>query len=272
MAFQQVPDPVVWMWLTNGRFISCTLDRDLDVIAWNSHETDGAVESMAVMPDGDSEQVWMIVRRSVNGAIVRYVERLQPQWYPLYGTASPDPDAFPPEDEPYSWGFTLDCALSMDDATGKAAWAGLDHLEGKSVRVVADGSDMGDFTVTSGAITLPRAAHRVLVGLLFQPQIELLTPEIQGGFGTAQGSAMSTSEVLLRVFRTIGATVNGTEVIPGRIYGPNQLDTAPAPFTGDKGTSTVGWGKGKSDVVISQDGPFPFHLLAVIRTLTINEG
>lgn len=272
IAFQQVPDPIVWVWLTNGRFISCTLDRDLDVIAWNSHETDGAVESMAVMPDGDSEQVWMIVRRSINGAIVRYVERLQPDWYPIYGTSSPDPDAFPPQDEPYSWGFTLDCALTMDDAAGKATWTGLGHLEGQAVRVLADGADMGTFTVTAGAITLPRTAKRVLVGLMFQPAVELLTPEMQGGLGTAQGSAMSTSEVLLRVWRTIGATVNGTEVLPGRIVGPDQLDRAPEPFTGDKGTSSLGWGKGKSDIVISQDGPFPFHLLSVIRTITINEG
>ncbi|OGT05267.1 MAG: hypothetical protein A2143_10825 [Gallionellales bacterium RBG_16_57_15] len=42
MAFQQEPEPLVWIGLNSGRLISVTLDRDLEVIAWNDHETDGA--------------------------------------------------------------------------------------------------------------------------------------------------------------------------------------------------------------------------------------
>lgn len=272
MALQQEPDPVVWIALKNGRLISLTLDRDLDVIAWNRHETDGAVESVATVPSGDSEQVWMIVRRSVNGSIVRYVERLQQSWYPIYGTSSPDPNAFPPADEPFSWGFTLDCAVTQDDAAGKTTWTGLGHLEGKTVRCLADGVDMGEFTVTGGQITIQRAAKRVLIGLMFKPRVELLTPEIQMGTGTSQADAMSTNELVIRVLNTIGANVNGEQVIPGRINGPAQLDTAPALFTGDKAATCLGWGKGKSDVVIEQEDPFPFHLLATIRTITVNGG
>ncbi len=273
MALQQEPDPVVWIALKNGRLISVTLDRELDVIAWNRHETDGAVESVATIPAGDSEQVWMIVRRKLgNGSIVRYVERLQPTWYPIYGTSSPDPNSFPPADEPFSWGFTLDCAVTQDDAVGKATWTGLGHLEGKTVRCIADGVDMGEFTVTGGQITIQRNAKRVLIGLMFKPRVELLTPEIQLGAGTSQADAMSTNELVIRVLNTIGATVNGEQVIPGRITGPAQLDTAPALFTGDKPATCLGWGKGKSEVVIEQEDPFPFHLLATIRTITVNGG
>ena len=272
MALQQQPDSIVWIALNNGRLISLTLDRDLDVIAWNRHETDGAVESVASVPSGDSEQVWMIVRREVDGGIVRYVERLQPAWYPVYGTESPDPDAFPPADEPFSWGFQLDCAISQDDATGKATWDGLDHLEGKTVRCLADGVDMPPMVVTGGAVTLPRAAKRVLIGMMFKPTIEMLTPEIQMATGSSQADAMSVNEVVMRFYNTIGATMNGSQVIPGRINGPDQLDSAPALFTGDKSETAIGWSKGKTDVVISQDDPFPFHLLAVIRSITINGG
>lgn len=273
MALQQEPDPVVWIALTNGRLISVTLDRDLDVIAWNRHETDGAVESVATIPAGDSEQVWMIVRRKLgDDSIVRYVERLQPDWYPIYGTSSPDPDEFPPADEPFSWGFTLDCAVTQDDAVGKATWTGLGHLEGKTVRCIADGVDMGEFTVTGGQITIQRNAKRVLIGLMFKPRVELLTPEIQMGAGTIQSDAMSTNELVIRVLNTIGANVNGEQVIPGRITGPAQLDTAPALFTGDKPATVLGWAKGQTNEVIEQDVPFPFHLLAVIRTITVNGG
>ncbi len=271
-CFQQEPEPIVWVWLKNGAFVSLTLDRELDVIAWNRHETDGAVESMAVMPDGDREQVWMIVRREINGATVKYIERLQSHWYPMYGTTSPDPDALPIEDEPFDWGFQLDCALTADDETGKAAWTGLSHLEGEEVRILADGVDMGTLTVSGGAITLPRTAKRVLIGLMFTPLVELLTPEIGTGEGSSQASAMSTSALVVKVFNTLGLTIDDDLVVPGRITGPDQLDMAPQLFTGSKPASKLGWELGATQAVISQDAPFPFHLLSVTRTITVNGG
>jgi hypothetical protein len=103
----------------------------------------------------------------------------------------------------------------------------------------------------------------------------MLTPEIQGAAGTAQGSAMSTSEFLVRVYNTLGLKINDTLVIPGRAYAPDQLDMAPELFSGehsDKGTTLLGWEKGRSDITLSQDAPFPWHVLATIRTLTANSG
>lgn len=272
MCLQQEPDPIVWAWMNNGMLVSITLDRDLDVIAVTWHETMGAVESVAVIPADDAEQVWLIVRRSVNGNIVRYVERMRPDWYPIYGTVAPDTNIFPPQDQPFSWGFQLDCAVTDDHATGQATWNGLDHLEGETVHCLADGSHMGAFVVSGGAITLPRNAKRVLIGFDFKPEVITLTPEIQGASGTVQGDAMSTNRVRVRLYRTIGCTVNGQEVAAGRVIGPDQLDNIPEIFTGDEDVSTIGWANGVSEITISQNAPLPFHLLAVIREITINGG
>jgi hypothetical protein len=275
IAFQQEPEPIVWAWLDNGRLISCTVDRELDVIAFTRHEVGGAVESVAVMPAGDEEQVWLIVRRVVNGAVKRYVERMQPNWFPIYGTVSPDSNTFPIQEEPFSWGYQLDSAVTADNATGTATWAIVGHLAGETVRCLADGVDMGDFVATAGSITLPRTAKRVLIGKMFAPVVEMLTPEIPGGAGTSQGSAMSTSEFLTRVYNTLGLTINGALVIPGRSYAPDQLDFPPVLFSGDqvdKGTTLIGWAKGRSEITLSQDSPMPWHVLATIRTLTVNSG
>ena len=274
IAFQQEPEPVLWVWLNNGRLVSCSFDRELDMIAFNRHEVGGGVESVAVMPAGAQEQVWLIIRRVVNGAVTRYVERMRPDWYPIYGTVSPDSNTFPIGEEPFSWGFQLDCAITSDNATGTDTWA-VGHLPGETVRVLADGVDMGDFVVTAGNIVLPRTAKRVLRGKMFRPVVELLTPNIPGGVGTSQGSAMSTNEFAVRVHNTLGLTINGTLVIPGRAYASDQLDMAPELFSGenaDKGTSLLGWNKGRSDIMLSQDAPFPWHVLATIRTLTVNSG
>lgn len=276
LAFQQEPDQIVWVSMDNGKFCSVTMDRELDIIAWNSHVTDGAVEAMASMPTGDTEQVWMIVRRKLgDGTIKRYIERFQPNWYPILGTETIDPDEFPPVDTPFSWGFQLDCAISQDSEAGKSVWDGLDHLEGRTVRVLADGVDMGEFVVTGGEITLPRDAHRVMAGLMFAPVIEPLRPEIATGEGTSQAAAISTNEVTLRVYNTIGATKNGEQVFPGRSNSESQLDLPPVLFSGDKAVTNLGWADEDDEstrIVISQDAPFPFYVLAIIRSITINNG
>lgn len=270
-CYQQEPEPIVWVWLQNGGLVSVTLDRKLDVVAWNRHRIDGAVEWVSTVPAGDRDQVWMIVRRKLgDDSIVRYIERFEPDWYPIYGTTEPDADTFPPEDSPFNWGYQLDCAVTMDDVAGKATWDSLDHLEGRTVGCIADGVWMGTFPVEDGEITLPRAANRVLIGLVFLPRIQLLSPEIQLGM-TSFGSAMSTSGVWVHVLNTIGLTVNGEEILPGRINGPGQFNKPSEPFTGRKKCSQTGWTKdGTSEPIISQQVPLPFSLLSVTREITAN--
>lgn len=272
MAFAQEPDPILWIVLNNGKLIACTLDKELDIIAFCPQETDGAFEDVAVMPYGDTEQVWFIVRREVNGSIVRYIERLEPDWYPIYGTASPDPDVFPPGEEPVIWGFQLDSAMNLQSATAETTWYGLDHLEGRTVKVIADGAEHIDCIVTGGEITLQYPANRILVGLMYRPVIQLLTPEVPMSAGTSQGSSSSTSRLLLRVKDTIGATVNGDEWMLARQFNSSLLGSPPEPQTGDFENTLLGWSKGIEEQTISQDHPFPFHLLAVVRTVTINQG
>lgn len=275
-CFQEEPDPIIWVWLDNGEVVSITLDRDLDIVAWARHKTEGAVECMATMPSGSYEQVWMIVRREVDGEIVRYVERFQERWYPIYGTEMPDPDVFPPQDEPLNWGFMLDCALAFEDGEtdeGHETWDDLGHLEGWTVHCIADGAYMGEFTVVDAAITLPRKARSVLIGLLFLPTIQLLRPEIQTALGTSSNSALSTYELWINVRNTISLTVNGEEQCPGRRIGQDALDVPPEAFTGEKKTSMLGWSRdATSQPEISQAVPLPFSLLSVTRAVTINNG
>lgn len=79
MAYQRSPDKVLWSVRADGRLISCSIDRDQDAIGFASHETQGTVESVAVIPasDGKAEQLWALVARTVNGSTVRYVERFE---------------------------------------------------------------------------------------------------------------------------------------------------------------------------------------------------
>lgn len=77
--YQQSPHPIVWAVLANGNLLGLTYDRISNVWGWHVHETDGAYESICVQ-DGESgeDEVWVVVRRTVNGQPVRYIEKFAP--------------------------------------------------------------------------------------------------------------------------------------------------------------------------------------------------
>jgi len=129
---------------------------------------------------------------------------------------------------------------------------------------------MGQFTVTDGAITLPRAASSVEVGLHYGSQIVALTPNISGGIGTSQGNAQRSGRIIVRLLDTIRCVVNG-QPIAFRNFGVDVLDKVPESFTGDKDISEFGWDT-SAEITIEQDQPYQWYVLALIRQFTVNSG
>lgn len=256
---------MLWARRADGKFLTCTIDRDQSpsVVGWAQHETDGTVDSLASAPYVDREVVWAIVRRTVGGVPVRYIERFD-------GTMDPQHAS---ESVGRVYGCTVDCGKIVDNAVAATVITGLAHLEGRSVVAVGDGAALGAFTVASGQITIPIAHKRVLVGLHFRSEAQLLTPEVGTQEGSAQGSAARTAELTMRFLDTIGATVEhegDSQVIPFRQFGGALLDQPPEPFTGLVRVSTLGWARGVSELSVVQDQPLPMHLLGVIRKHTAN--
>jgi len=246
MAYQQDPEALLHAVRTDGVLATCTIDRDQDIVGWTRQTTQGQFDSVAVLPSGSGEQAWVIVAREVDGELVRYVERL-------------DPTCF------------TDAAITGASDEGQATWSGLEHLEGCAVKVLADGVEMNDKTVVDGAITLERAARAVEIGLAYTPRIELLRPEIAGADGSSQLANISVSRLALRFLETTGATLNG-QIIFARELGFGVLDQAPPLFTGDRIIEQLGWEIGNFRCVIEQPQPYPFHLQAVVMTMSVNKG
>tara|TARA_R110000744_G_scaffold40623_1_gene92177 strand:- start:1308 stop:4067 length:2760 start_codon:yes stop_codon:yes gene_type:complete len=91
MAYQAEPQSLAWTVLADGTLNSLTYERDQKVIGWARHimggvsdagTTQAKVESVAVIPNtaGDADELYMIVRRHINGATRRYIEYLKPHW------------------------------------------------------------------------------------------------------------------------------------------------------------------------------------------------
>lgn len=90
MDLAQEPHNIVWACCENGDLIGLTFMLEQDVIGWHIHPVGGSVtgrdiavvESVACIPspDGTHDQVWLIVRRTINGVTTRYVEYMEKEW------------------------------------------------------------------------------------------------------------------------------------------------------------------------------------------------
>ena len=84
MAYQEEPLAIIWCVRNDGELVALTYQREQEVVAWHRHVFGGAFgsskavcESVAVIPTEDSEyELYMIIKRTINGATKRYVEYL----------------------------------------------------------------------------------------------------------------------------------------------------------------------------------------------------
>src|SRR5690606_5043865 len=135
-------DPTIYCVMGNGELIGVTYDREQRVVGFARHAiAKGFVESVTVVPSPlqGYEDVYLVVRRTINGQTKRYIEVLE---RPFDGDIDTVHDA-----------FHVDCGLSYDGAAITTV-TGLDHLEGEEVVVLADGGVINDLTVSGGSITL----------------------------------------------------------------------------------------------------------------------
>ena len=82
-CYQQEPASILWAVRDDGILIGLTYQRSENVVAWHQHKfggsfgttTNGIVESVATISGVlDEDELWVIVKRTINGATKRYVE------------------------------------------------------------------------------------------------------------------------------------------------------------------------------------------------------
>ena len=79
VAYQKNPDSILWCLRKDGKVAGLTLESNQQVQAWCLLEFDGVVESMETIPsyNGLYDEVYMIIKREINGQTVRHIERMQ---------------------------------------------------------------------------------------------------------------------------------------------------------------------------------------------------
>lgn len=211
------PDGLIWCVMDDGTLAGCTYLRGQDVVGWHRHPTQGRVLSVAVIPEEAGSEVWLAVDRGG----VTCIESLRPTW---------DGES---TDEDGCW--FVDAGLLY---TGEpvSVVAGLEHLEGREVTVLADGATHPPRQVRDGRVELVAPARRVLAGLPVTWRLAPMPLDAGSARGSAQGKRKRVCRLMVRVYKTLGLRYG----LPGgAVYAvPDRdvtaaMDGPPTPWTGD---------------------------------------
>jgi hypothetical protein len=267
MAYQEEPNSIVWCVRTDGQLLGFTYQREQQVTAWHRHIFGGSFgsgnavcESVEVLPTDDSEyQVWVIIKRTINGVTKRYVEYLHKF------------DFDETDDTSFNY---LDSQLAYD-GSATTTISGLDHLEGETVSVLADGSTHPNKVVSSGGITLDRSSTKVKVGLPYVSLLQTMRIDAGANNGTSQSKTKRIYEITARLYESIGIEIgpdlNNMERIPFR-SSANLMNSGINVFTGDKEIEFRGNYETDGFIFVRQNQPLPLTVLSLYPRLITNDG
>lgn len=74
--YAETPHSILWLVMSDGTMAGLTYLREHGIVAWHRHDTDGHVENVCTVPEGDEDRVYLVVRRTINGETKRYIERM----------------------------------------------------------------------------------------------------------------------------------------------------------------------------------------------------
>jgi len=185
-AYSKAPVPICWFVSSNGRLLGLTYVPEQQIGAWHWHDTEGGYfESVAAVAEGEEDVLYAVVRRTIGGAVARYVERMAGRV------------------ESRTSGFFVDSGLTYSGAPASTI-SGLGHLEGKEVAILGDGAVRPRKTVTGGQVTLDRVASLAIIGLPITADLQTMpvVAQIDAAFGA--GRTKNVNKAWLRAHQSAG--------------------------------------------------------------------
>lgn len=257
-AYQARPYQMIWFARNDGKLLSFTYLREQKVTGWATHTLGGGgiVESVCVVPSADYSQddVYMIVKRTINGTTKRYIEYMEKS--AIDSSASPS-----------DW-FYVDCGLTYSGAAATHI-TGLNHLEGCTVSVLADGAWQPDCVVASGAITIQTAAVKVQVGLPYTSTVQTLRVDLNPAM-SMQGKRKVIHKVVIDFYQSVGGKVGPSLTNMDEIFSVPYY-AGPQPTDGWKDINYPGSWELDGHIYITQDKPFPLNIRAIMPQVSASD-
>jgi hypothetical protein len=256
-AYQQEPDSVIWCIRTDGTLLGLTYRREEEVVAWHKHVIGGVfgsgqavVESIATLPtDSGEDELYMIVKRTVNSVTKRYVEVLKTFDFGSDTTAA----------------FFVDSGLVYSGGA-VTSLSGLYHLEGQTVNILANGATHPDKTVSNGSVSLDFSTTTAAIGYGYTSSMQTLRIESGSVDGTSQGKPKRIHAITLRIYESVGIEVGNDSAeidrIPFRDSSMNMDEAIPL-FTGDKNIEFKGGFDDDDRIYVQQSQALPLTVLGL---------
>jgi len=255
MAFSRAPYQITWVIRGDGVMLGLTYVPEHQVTSWHQHETDGLFESVCSVSEGNEDITYVVVKRTINGSAIRYIERLHSRYFATKADC-----------------FFVDSGLSYS-GTATSTISGLWHLEGKSVSILADGAVHPNKTVASGSITLDTPASKVHVGLGYTCEVKTLPVAISSkatpDFGFSHYK--NTNKVWLQVNESSGIFAGpATDMMTEYKQRTNEpYGTSPALVSTEiEILLSPQWGK-LGQVLIRQTDPLPLTLVSMTAEVSV---
>lgn len=249
LAFQRTPQALLWAVRRDGTLIGLTYDFFEQIQGWHRHTTLGQFLSVAVLPIPDvvaagdaTEEVWLAVRRTVQGQAVTYLEVFDPTLAVDSGLTSSGPPV-----------TTL---------------GGLGHLEGETVAVCGDGADYGPHVVQGGQVVLQHEVREASVGLPLVSTLVPLPPEAGLRDGTLVGRRKRWAWVNVTLEGTATLHINDRPVALRTVE--DQQDVGVPARTLTARASTLGWSR-TAGLRLEAKAPLPCTIVRLHGDLEVEE-
>jgi hypothetical protein len=249
MALQKSPYPILWAVRNDGNLVGATLEESQEILGWHEHDFGGTLESIAVIPDTNEDELWLSVQRTVDSNTVRYVERLHPQ----------------------DWGSSRDDIFFVDsgltyDSTAARNMDSLAHLEGETVAMVGDGNYAGTDVVVDGNVLLDAnyvtTASVIHAGLPYTARLQPMKLEMVGSPGALFGDTKRIHELSVRFHNTVMCEA-GPSWSDSYAFMMNDDPNNVALFSGDQDIEFGGDYEVEGNICLFSDEPLPLTILAL---------
>lgn len=195
LAYQSSPFRQVFALDNSGTLKSFTYNREEEVTGWSScvlaaNSSVGSVDSICVVPhpDGDSDQVWLVVLRTTPGGIRRYIEYFEKPFL---------------EGDTATSAFFVDAGITYTGASTTTV-NGLLHLAGSTVDYLSATTETtGSGVVTSKGKLTVTASTKVHIGFAVEAALE--TMDFEGSkppVGSTQGDKTRIATAAFRLSNT----------------------------------------------------------------------
>lgn len=192
LCFQQLPHRRLFA-IVDGDLVATTVNRYEKIIGWTSQDISGEVISMTSVGGDGQHDLWMVVRRTINGQQRQYIETLDPDF--LRGHMHDS--------------FFSDCGGTYSGVATNTV-TGITWLANTEVSILADGVVLPNTTVSAGGVlTLPNdfEAFKVQFGIPMTARLKTLRAPLQLGDGSSVGRRMRVIFADVDVFETRGLKV-----------------------------------------------------------------